>query len=155
MLDGVVVTTALTWVILVLGVLTAVAAAVLLHYFGLSRLGRGLGHMAVPRRSRPLYAVFGVIGLHAAEILIFAVAGFLLEQVPGVGRVVGTSGMEAGGFFDVLYLSSVSFTTIGFGEVVPTGPLRALFAVEGLIGLTLITWSASFTYLEMERDWRR
>lgn len=154
-MDEVVVTTALVWVILILGVLTAVATTVLMHYFGLSRLNRRLGHMAVPRRSRPLYAIFGVIGLHAVEILIFALAGFLLEFVPGIGRVVGTSGVDAGGFFDVLYLSSVSYTTIGFGEVVPTGPLRALFAVEGLIGLTLITWSASFTYLEMERDWRR
>jgi len=147
--------TAFVWSVLLLGMLVAIASCVLLHYAGLLRLSQVLGRMPVRRRTRPLYAVFALIALHVVEILIFALVGYVLEKVPGVGEVVGTGDFKAGGFSDVFYLSAVSFTTIGFGEMVPVGHLRSLFAIEGLIGLTLITWSASFTYLEMERDWRR
>ena len=43
---------------------------------------------------------------------------------------------------------------MGFGEIWPTGAVRFLAATEALAGFVLITWSASFTYLEMERFWR-
>ena len=37
----------------------------------------------------------------------------------------------------------------------PLGPVRFLSGTEALTGFVMITWSASFTYLEMERFWRR
>ena len=49
----------------------------------------------------------------------------------------------------------MSYTTVGFGDVTPVGPIRFMAATEALTGLVLITWSASFTYLEMERFWGR
>jgi hypothetical protein len=48
----------------------------------------------------------------------------------------------------------VCYTTLGLGDVVPTGAVRFLAGVEALSGFVLITWSASFTFLEMERFWR-
>jgi hypothetical protein len=36
---------------------------------------------------------------------------------------------------------------------VPDGVLRLLAGVEALNGLLLIGWSASYTYLAMERFW--
>jgi len=45
------------------------------------------------------------------------------------------------------------FTTVGFGDLVPTGAIRVLSAAEGLAGLAMITWSASFTFLAMQRLW--
>jgi Ion channel len=48
----------------------------------------------------------------------------------------------------------VTFTTVGFGEMWPLGAIRFLCAVEALAGFVLITWSAAFTYLEMQRFWR-
>ncbi len=35
------------------------------------------------------------------------------------------------------------------------GPIRFIGGTMALTGLVLITWSASFTFLEMERFWRR
>ena len=40
------------------------------------------------------------------------------------------------------------------GDLVPTGPIRFMAGMESVTGLLLITWSASFTYLEMVRYWR-
>ena len=55
--------------------------------------------------------------------------------------------------FDAFYLSATTFTTLGFGDLTPMGAVRVLSGCEALTGLLLITWSASFTYLEMARLW--
>jgi hypothetical protein len=45
------------------------------------------------------------------------------------------------------------FTSLGFGDVTPSGPLRLLAGMEALNGLLLIGWSASYIHLAMERFW--
>ena len=45
--------------------------------------------------------------------------------------------------------------TLGLGDLSPVGTVRLLAGTESLTGLLLITWSASFTYLEMSRMWAR
>ena len=52
------------------------------------------------------------------------------------------------------YYSAVVYTTLGFGDIIPIGPTKILTGFEALIGLGFITWSASFTFLEMQRYWR-
>ena len=52
-----------------------------------------------------------------------------------------------------MYFSAATYTSLGFGDLTPTGPVRLLAGVEALNGLLLIGWSASFTYLSMERFW--
>jgi hypothetical protein len=37
--------------------------------------------------------------------------------------------------------------------MVPVGPIRFLTGMEAVVGLTLITWSASFTFLKMQKYW--
>ena len=54
---------------------------------------------------------------------------------------------------DSFYFSVVAVTTVGFGDVYPVGPIRFMTGMEALTGLVMITWSASFTFLEMQRDW--
>jgi hypothetical protein len=39
--------------------------------------------------------------------------------------------------------------------VTPVGPIRLLAGLEALNGLLLIGWSASYTYIAMERFWER
>ena len=58
-----------------------------------------------------------------------------------------------GGFVDCVYLSFTCFTTVGFGDVVAIGHIRFLTVLEALTGLVLITWSASFLFLQMEQFW--
>jgi hypothetical protein len=57
------------------------------------------------------------------------------------------------GFQDCLYFSVVTYTSLGFGDHVPVSHARLIAGVEALNGLLLIGWSASFTYLAMERYW--
>jgi hypothetical protein len=58
-------------------------------------------------------------------------------------------------FLDAVYLSAETFTTVGFGDLAPRGAIRFLAGTEALTGFILITWSASFLYLEMEQYWRK
>jgi hypothetical protein len=50
-----------------------------------------------------------------------------------------------GGFVDALYLSLVTLTTLGFGDITPTsGWLRVLVPLEALVGFGLLTASLSW-----------
>ena len=44
--------------------------------------------------------------------------------------------------------------SLGYGDVVPSGDLRLLAGMEALNGLLLIGWSASYTFIAMERFWK-
>lgn len=84
---------------------------------------------------------------HIIEILIFAAGYYGLILAKEYGTFVGAL---APGFEDCVYYSFVTYTTLGFGDLIPTGPLRFLTGIESLTGLVLITWTASCIYLQME-----
>lgn len=133
--------------------LVSVAACVLLHYEGLSLLSQVLLRPHDnQRRRKVLYGICGVLALHIVQIWLFGLTFWGLTQLPDTGSVAGAHPLH---FLDAVYLAAMSFTTVGFGDVAPVGPIRFLAGTVALTGLVLITWSASFTFLEMERFWRR
>jgi len=46
-------------------------------------------------------------------------------------------------------------SSLGFGDIRPTGPLQLFTAIESIIGLVLIAWTGSAVFLEMRQYWRR
>jgi ion channel len=142
---------AAAFLLVIAATLSALAACVLLQYefliFAWRRLSEHTGH----RRIKVLYAISSVLVMHVLEILVFGTVLWLLTLWPATGSLAGE---EASGFVDYLYFSAVTFSTVGFDEMWPVGAIRFLCAAESLAGFVLITWSASFTYLEMEKFWR-
>lgn len=123
----------------------------LLHYEALRALTVLLPRLHMPSRAKLMLVIFGAFAAHAVEIALYAVATYALVRWLGVG----TLGDAAGPSFSVaLYFSAETYTSLGYGDVVPHGPLRLLAGVEALNGLLLIGWSASYTYVGMERFWR-
>ena len=57
------------------------------------------------------------------------------------------------GFDDAFYFSITSYTTLGIGDLYPTGALRIISGIEALNGLVMAGWTASLTYLYMEKFW--
>jgi hypothetical protein len=81
----------------------------------------------------------------------FVVLGFAFIIWPHLPEGFATSeGIAADqeGFMDALYLSMVNLTSLGYGDIVPTGDLlRLLGPLETLIGLGLLTASISWILL--------
>lgn len=126
-----------------------VMLVIAIHYETLSRLYRELPKLPVTPRARILAGVIGAIVAHSAEVMVFALGYYLGEQF-GHGSLVGAFD---GSFDDYVYFSYSVFTTVGFGDIYPLGQMRWLAGIESLTGFVLITWTASFLYLEMSRAW--
>jgi hypothetical protein len=134
----------------VLGSILLVVVATVLHYEVLRLLSAALPRFAVATRAKLLIVIFAAFVAHALEILLYGAGYFSLARFAGLGTLTGAAGAA---FSVCLYFSAETYTSLGFGDVVPTGPLRLLAGTETLNGLLLIGWSASFTYLSMERFW--
>jgi hypothetical protein len=129
--------------------LTVVFVTVTMHYEALRLLGRTLG-AHVHKRIGVLLVMIGLLIAHALEIWVFAFGYMFANRLPDMGHVGGIEQPDA---FDYMYLSSMVYTTVGFGDLVPVGAIRMIAAAEALTGLSMITWSASFTFLAMQKFW--
>jgi hypothetical protein len=136
--------------IVVLATMGIIALTVFLHYETLRACIQFLPKLAHRRRRRVALLILIILITHAAEIWLFAFGYYLLLTFEGLGELAGAS---PGVLTDYVYYSSMVYTTVGFGEIVPRGPIRFMSGMEALTGLVMITWSASFTFLEMQRDW--
>lgn len=100
-------------------------------------------------RIKIITMILGIIFLHLLEILIFAAGFMVMDGKPYMGFLEGLEG----GYLDYVYFSLVTYTTVGYGDIVPVGHIRFLTAVEALGGIVLIAWSAAYTFLKMRRLW--
>ena len=128
-----------------------VGASVMMHYEALRLLNDRLnGTEIISTRAKVLAALVGAMASHLLQIGIFGLAFWLLHDKFGIGGFGGTFEDSLASF---LYFSSETYTTLGFGDIYPTGPLRMICGIESLVGLLMVSWTASFTYLEMRRYW--
>jgi hypothetical protein len=127
-----------------------IAGTVMIHYEALRLTGRLLPRLPIRPRQRVLVVIACCFVAHLVEISLYAMAYAALHERAGFGRIDGEFAATALDFF---YFSLTSYTTLGIGEVYPKGLLRVIAGIEALNGFLLITWSASFTYLMMQRYW--
>lgn len=62
-------------------------------------------------------------------------------------------GVDVKGFFSYVYYSAVTYASLGLGDIYPRGMLRLISSIEVVNGLTLIAWSAMFTYFSVQKMW--
>lgn len=129
-----------------------VMVAILIHYEMLNGLAILLPRLPVNNRLRVLFGVFGCLVAHVLEVWLFAAGFYLIIQD---GRLGALQGNFHDTLLDCSYFSFTTYTSLGLGDVEPIGHIRFLAGLESLTGLLLITWSASFMYLEMQRYWGR
>jgi hypothetical protein len=128
-----------------------VALTILVHYEILR-----LASVLIPKerhvrpRFRVVLVVFACFAAHMIEVWLFAIAYYLFVEVLGLG---GFGGVHQGALIDYVYFSAVTYTSLGLGDVYPIDGARLITGVEALVGLLMIGWSASFTYLAMEKFW--
>lgn len=129
---------------------TAVIVCVVMHYEGLRLLNRSLPLPHQNHRARVVILILGLLTLHIVEIWVFGTGYYLLLTNDGNGTLEGSGPIS---LLDCIYYSASVFTTLGFGDIVPRGPIRFMTGTEAIAGLTFITWSASYTFLFMQQVW--
>lgn len=115
-----------------------ISATVIIHMFGLMAVtyvtGRITGWFEIDRQHRRivgmLVAVLGIFVVMAVEIWLWAVVQFGLGVVPD--------------FTTALYFSTATFSTVGYGDIIPHHDWRLLAALEGVNGFLLIGWSTAY-----------
>ncbi|MFO8142792.1 MAG: potassium channel family protein [Marinobacter sp.] len=127
-----------------------VCIVVVIHNETLLRLSIALGKMRRSQHFRMIIAVLGCLSAHAIQVWIFATAFYFMHHAEGWGQLVGNF---SGSLLDCVYFSFTTFTTLGYGDIEAFGQLRYLTGIEALTGFLMITWSASFLFLEMQRYW--
>ncbi len=135
-----------------LAILALTALTILLcvgiHWEGLVLTSKLCSWLKLTRRLRVAGSILGALAAHLIEIAVFALA-IHVAVVAGLGELEPPQE----GFDDLLYFSATVYSSLGFGDVIPTGFMRQLVGIEAVAGLVLIGWTASFTYLEMGRFW--
>ncbi len=127
-----------------------VVACVLIHYEVLRFTSTLLGRLTISPRSRILVVMAAVFLAHTLEVWMYAVVYFLVADHLGLGSFGGTLEHHFG---DYLYFSTSTYSSLGYGDIYPLGGLRIMAGIETVTGLVMIGWSASFTYLAMEKFW--
>jgi voltage-gated potassium channel len=114
-----------------------VVAIVLIHLVGLAVLtrvlqshSRLLGKLRIMPLTILLAATIGIVGIHTIEIWTYA-ALYL-----GLGAFKD--------FEEALYFSTVTYASIGYGDVLMPQGWRILGAIEGAVGIIMLGWSTAF-----------
>jgi Ion channel len=110
---------------------------VVIHLTGLAflvRILRSHHKLVRPLKSAPvavlLIATATIFAIHTAEIWLYAFLYVLLS---------------AFGTFEVaLYFSTVTYSSVGYGDVLLGQEWRILGAIEGATGILMIGWSTAF-----------
>ncbi|MES2368205.1 potassium channel family protein [Thiobacillus thioparus] len=136
--------------IVALACILLLASTTVTHYEALSSLNTRLVSLAIPNRSKLLVVISTAFMAHALEMTLYGLTLYFLTKYFGVGALSGPSGHSLA---SCLYFSAETYTSLGFGDLTPVGQIRMIAGVEALNGLLLIGWSASYTYIAMERFW--
>lgn len=113
-----------------------VVVTVLVHLVGLAvllrvlRLHRLFPHARIATMVLLLTATLGLFAIHTIEIWLYAA----LYVALGAARH----------FEDALYFSTVTYASIGYGDVLLAKSWRILGAIEGATGVIMLGWSTAF-----------
>lgn len=80
--------------------------------------------------------------LHIVELTLWA----------GVYRLL-VGGEQFPTWEDAIYFSTVTFASLGYGDIVIAGPWRMLSAVQAMAGLLVFGWSTALLFAVVQRIW--
>lgn len=113
------------------------------HYVAIHALTKAFDARRVSRMLRSQITLLGLAAAHLIEAGVYAV-GFVLGAQLELGGFVQDAPINA---MNTFYFSLVNYTSLGLGDIHPTGHLRFLAGLESLNGFLLISCSAAFLFL--------
>ena len=116
-----------------------ISATVLFHTLGLVLLTRIMARVVrwfslhkhdFGKSVAMVTTVLGLFLIHAVEIWMWAIVFLLIDAIAS--------------FQDALYFSTVSFSTVGYGDIIVGTQWRLLASLEAINGFILIGWSTAY-----------
>jgi voltage-gated potassium channel Kch len=134
----------------ILVALLLTALTVIIHAVGTSwwirRLKRRMKVIAVDDQFAGLKILCStatlLLALHIVEVIVWAMTFLILPDVSEVKTLE-----------EAVYFSTVTFTSLGYGDVVIARPWRLLAAIEAMTGLLIFGWSTALVIAVVERLW--
>jgi len=117
------------------------------HYVVMSALFKYLANSKLTQGLRLQLGLIGVATAHIFETGLYAV-GFTIGQRAELGSFKGIDAPMT--LMDTFYFSLVNYTSLGLGDIYPTGHLRFIAGAESLNGFLLISCSAAFLFMLMQ-----
>ena len=121
-----------------------------IHYEAISLNARLQTRMSENTRGRMFQILIILFAAHVIEIELFALGLYIGTSFLDLGTLSGATGSY---YLDLSYFSAVSYTSVGYGDIVAEGPIRLVASLEALVGLLMIAWSGAYTVYFMERQW--
>lgn len=128
------------------------ALTILLHYEAILIVHRWC---SIPRfggmRVAVVAGVFLLFAAHSLEIWLFAAGIYIAKNVLLLGGLEGAFNETSA---DYLYISVVTYASVGYGDIRPTGFIRTMCGFEALTGILMMAWSAAYTVSRIQQHWQ-
>lgn len=110
-------------------------------------------------RTMIYHLVIAIFLAHTLCVWIYGTAYWLMIDWWGVGdlhithskAVLDGAPQSLERLLAYVYFSVICYSSVGFGDLAPGGPIRMLSGIEALNGLLLIGWSVTYTYFAAEK----
>ena len=136
----------------IIGVIVSIVAVVI-HYEAFNLLTLFIEKRERLRRHHMLVVMMGIIIAHLLEAAVFGAMFWVRKEMMDLDVFNVKNNLS---LLDYYNFSLENYTSLGYGDLYIEGSRgRFLSAFESLIGLILISWSASFMFLIMSKDWEK
>lgn len=127
------------------------ALTILIHFEAILLLNKWREAEIAQPRVRVVLGVFFLFVAHSIEIWLFALAMYISKNHLELGGLEGAFNET---WADYLYISVVTYGSVGYGDIHPTGFIRTICGFEALTGIMMMAWSASYTVFRLQDHWR-
>lgn len=121
------------------------------HHLALTGILKIAPHHRSQTKSVVVVTFGCLLALHTAEILSLA----LFNDWAITYWDLDALGSPAPTFTDLLYLTGIAFSTLGYTSLDATGAFRLLLMFQSLLGFMLLTWSATFLFSACQKSWQQ
>ena len=128
------------------------ALTIAFHYEVAHVLSVRIERLGQYQRRRIVLAMLILFLAHVVEVWLFAGGYYAAVEWFSLGELKGEF---SGAIREYVYFSVITYTTVGYGDITPTGEVRIIAGLESLTGLMMIAWSAAFTVFRLERRWAK
>jgi hypothetical protein len=128
--------------------LILIVSSVMVMFEIMARVWAILPRLEGRLRIQILFTMLASFVGHTICVWLFGLTYYALDKYLDFGTLGGNITHE---LLEYVYFSSVSYSSLGLGDVYPTEGLQLLVGVEAILGLILIGWTITFTYLVTEK----